>query len=58
MRHFYVRLVLGILFLLCLGFSLVTGNLPFALLYLLLGGLFLGSAYALWRKDKRGDGHG
>lgn len=54
MRHIYIRLFLGILFLLCLVFSLVTGNLPFALLYLLLGGLFLGSAYALWRKNKRG----
>lgn len=52
MRHFYVRATLGAVFAVCLVFCLVTANLPFALLYLALSSLFLGSAYALWKKEK------
>lgn len=57
MRHFYFRLILGILFLACLVFSLVTMNIPFAVLYLALGIAFLSSAYSLWKdnSDKRGE---
>ena len=36
MRHFYFRLILGI----------------FALLYIFLGGVFLYSAYSIWKKEK------
>lgn len=53
MRHCYIRLFLGILFVACLIVSLVTGNLPFALMYLFLGGLFLFSAHDLWKKNRR-----
>ena len=52
MRHFYFRLILGIVFVGCMIFSFVTLNIPFAILYLVLGGAFLISAYFLWKKDK------
>ncbi len=52
MRHFYFRLILGIVFIGCMIFSFVTMNIPFAILYLALGGTFLASAYSLWKKDK------
>ena len=34
-------------------YSFVTMNIPFVLLYLFLGGVFLFSAYSLWKKDKK-----
>ena len=52
MRHFYFRLVLGIIFVACMIFSFVTANIPFAVLYTFLAGAFLYSAYSLWKKDK------
>ena len=52
MRHFYFRLILGIVFVCCMIFSFVTMNIPFALLYLFLSGMLLASAYSLWKKDK------
>ena len=33
-------------------YSFVTMNIPFVLLYIFLGGVFLFSAYSLWKKDK------
>mgnify|MGYP005822227003 CR=1 FL=1 len=55
MRHFYIRLVLGIVFAACLLFSIATMNLSFALLYLALAAAFLSSAYSLWKKGKDGE---
>ena len=52
MRHFYFRLILGIVFVACLIFSLVTMNISFAMLYLVLSIAFLASAYSFWKKDK------
>lgn len=52
MRYFYFRLILGIIFICCMIFSLVTMNIPFALLYIFLGGVFLCSAYSIWKKEK------
>lgn len=52
MRYFYFRLILGIVFIVCMIFSFVTMNIPFSLLYLFLGAMFLFSAYLLWKKDK------
>lgn len=52
MRHFYVRFILGIVFVACMIFSLITMNIPFALLYLVLSVAFLFSAYSLWKKEK------
>jgi uncharacterized membrane protein len=55
MRHFYFRLILGIVFIGCMIFSFVTVNIPFAVLYLVLGIVFLASAYSLWKKEKDKD---
>lgn len=52
MRHFYLRLVLGIVFVACMIYSFITANIQFALLYLAMGGAFLFSAYSLWKKNK------
>ena len=52
MRHFYFRLILGIVFIGCMIYSFVTMNIPFALLYLFLSGMLLASAYSLRKKDK------
>lgn len=52
MRHFYFRLILGIVFVACTIFSFATANIPFSLLYLGLGSVFLFSAYSLWKNDK------
>lgn len=34
-------------------YSFVTMNIPFVLLYIFLGGVFLLSAHSLWKKDKK-----
>ncbi|MDO5401065.1 MAG: hypothetical protein Q4F17_08810 [Eubacteriales bacterium] len=54
MRHCYIRLTLGIVFVVCLVFSLLTANIPFALLYLVLAVTYLVSAWSIWKKE-RGD---
>ena len=56
MRHFYIRLVLGIVFVGCVIFSFVSANIPFALLSLALAGVYLYSAYSLWKKNKNDRG--
>lgn len=55
MRHFYFRLVLGVVFLICAVFSFITMN-AFALLYVALGGVFLYSACSVWKKNKGNGG--
>ncbi|HJA66640.1 MAG TPA: hypothetical protein H9955_10035 [Candidatus Mediterraneibacter cottocaccae] len=52
MRHFYTRLTLGIVFLVCLVFSIITLNIPFALLYVFLSAAMLLSAHSLWEKGR------
>ena len=53
MRHFYFRLILGIVFVICMIYSLVTRNVPFALLYLVLVIVFGSSAYSLGKKKEK-----
>lgn len=52
MRHFCFRLILGIVFVICMIYSFITANISFALLYLVLSSAFLVSAYSLWKKEK------
>lgn len=52
MRHFYFRFVLGVVFLCCAVYSFITANIPFALLYVALGGVFLYSSYIMWKKNR------
>ena len=54
MRHFYFRLMLGIVFVACLIFSLITFNFPSVLLFLFIGASCLASAYSIWKKNKQG----
>lgn len=52
MRHFYFRLIVGIVLLICMIYCCISGNLQFALMYLFMGGAFLYSAYSIWKKSK------
>lgn len=52
MRHFYFCLILGVVFVICAIYSFITVNIPFALMYVVLGGVFLYSAYTIWKKSK------
>lgn len=52
MRHLLFRLIIGIIWLLAAIISALTGNIPFAALYVVLGIVFLCSAYSLWKKEK------
>lgn len=51
MRHFYIRLVLGVIWLNVAFVSAVSGNLLFAALYAIFGSVFLYSAYSIWKKN-------
>lgn len=53
MRHMYIRLTLGLLFAVCTVYSFVVANISFALLYLFLSVMFLGSACSLWKNDRQ-----
>ncbi len=55
MRHFYFRLILGIVWLAAAAVSTVNANISFAVLYALLGIVFLWSAYSIWKKEKDKD---
>lgn len=52
MRHFYFRLILGIVWLAAAAISATKANNSFAALYAVLGIVFLWSAYSIWKKDK------
>ena len=53
MRHFYFRLIFGIVWLIAAVISVVSANIPFAALYVVLGIVFLWSAYSIWKKEKK-----
>lgn len=54
MRHFYFRFIFGIVWLAAAIVSAIGANIPFAVLYVALGVRFLGSAWSLWKKEKKG----
>ena len=56
MRHFYDRLIMGIVWLAAAAVSAVKANISLAALYVVLGIVFLWSAYSIRKKkkDKRG----
>lgn len=55
MRHFYFRLGFGIVLLVCMIYSCFNGNIQFALMYLVMGGAFIYSAYLIRKKNKDKD---
>ena len=52
MRHFYFRLILGIVWLAAAIVSAAGAIIPFAVLDAVLGILFLRSAYSIRKKEK------
>lgn len=56
MRHVYIRGILSIIWLAAAIFSSISGNLELAVLYVILGGVFLYSAYTIWKKNKGNGG--
>ena len=57
MKHFYFRLIFGIVWLAAAVVSAVGANIPFAALYVVLGIVFLWSAYSI-RKKEMGEDNG
>ena len=55
MRHFYFRLIFGIVWLAAAVVSTVRSNISFAALYAVLGIVFLWSAYSIRKKEKDED---
>ncbi len=55
MKHFYFRLIFGIVWMAAAVVSAVKSNLSFAALYVVLGIVFLWSAYSIRKKEKDKD---
>ncbi len=56
MRHVYTRGILGLIWLAAAIVSGVSGNFEMSALYVILGGVFLYSAYTTWKKDNDNKG--
>ncbi len=56
MRHVYIRGLIGLLWLMAAIVCGVSGNFQMMALYIILGGAFLHSAYAAWKKEKDNKG--
>lgn len=56
MRHVYIRGMIGLVWLAAAIVSGVSGNFEMSVLYVILGGIFLYSAYITWKKDKGSKG--
>ena len=52
MRHFYLRMVMGTIWLLAAAVSLIMLNIPNVILYIALGIVFFRSAYSIRDKEK------
>ena len=52
MRHFYIRLIMGVIWLIAAAVSLLTMNIPCLILYLVFGIRFFHSAIAIREKEK------
>lgn len=56
MRHVYIRGILAIIWLVAAVVNGVSGNMEMTALYVIIGGVFLYSAYATWKKEKDNKG--
>lgn len=56
MRHVYIRVILGLVWLVAAIVSGVSGSMEMTAFYVILGGVFLYSAYSTWKKEKSGKG--
>lgn len=50
MRHIYIRGILAVIWMAAAIISGISGSMEMAALYVLLGGVFLYSAYSEWKK--------
>lgn len=55
MRHVYIRGILALIWIAAAVISGLGGNLATAAFYVLLGGVCLYSAYAMWKKEQNKD---
>lgn len=55
MRHVYIRGILALIWLVVAIVSGVSGNPETTAFYVLIGGVFLYSAYSTWKKEKNGN---
>lgn len=56
MRHVYIRGLAGLIWLAAAVASGISGSFEMAVLYVILGGVFLYSASAAWKKEKDNKG--
>ena len=56
MRHVYIRRLLGVIWLAAAVVSGISGSIEMAVLYVILGGVFLHSAYTIWKQEKDNQG--
>ncbi|MEE0433983.1 MAG: hypothetical protein UDB11_01065 [Peptococcaceae bacterium] len=54
MRHFYFRLIMGIVFLVCLLFSIATMNIGSVVLFLFMSAAMFYGAYGEWKRNGGG----
>ena len=54
MRHVWIRGIIGLIFLAAAAISGMSGKLEIMGFYIVLGGVFLFSAYDIWKKSGRG----
>lgn len=52
MRHMYIRGIIAVIWLAAAIVSVYLGNLEMAAFYIILGIIFLLSAYSIWKKEK------
>lgn len=52
MRHCYIRILVGLVWLVAAVASGVKGNLSMAAMYGVLGAVFFYTAYTTWKKEK------
>lgn len=56
MYHVYIRGIIGGVWLAAAVAGGVSGKFEMSVLYVILGGIFLYSAYETWKKEKEGKG--
>ena len=56
MRHVYIRGILALIWLVPAIVSGVSGTLEMTALYVIMGSVFLYSAYSTWKREKNGKG--
>lgn len=56
MRHVYIRGFIGLIWLAAAIVSSISANFEMTVFYVILGGAFLYSAYATWKKEKDNKG--